>query len=152
MAAHYLLRVCDKVFNEGGGHVLDSIQSKSTKRHLVVEPFNPPEDLGANVLIRQIHIGKHADGITKVRPQTMQNITLANSQIVIVSTLCIGIRPLLPLETVNDAGFLGILIIIDAGEVVLVPDEVAVCPAAALVLKLGPGLDILERANLGVAV
>lgn len=70
LAAHHLLCVRGEVLDEGGGHVLDGIQAESTKGHLVVEPLDPTEKLGANLLVREIHVGKHAIDITKVSFQS----------------------------------------------------------------------------------
>ena len=73
-------------------------------------------------------------------------------QVVIVATLQIGVSPLLALEAANHSGLLGALIIVDAGKVLFVPDELAVLAAATLVLELGPGLDVLEVADLDGAI
>lgn len=84
--------------------------------------------------------------------ESPKNKSSQRLQVVKVSTLQISIRPLLPLEPTNATDLLGAVVVVDAREVVLVPDELAVLTATALVLELGPGLDDLEAADLDVSV
>lgn len=60
LTAQQLLCVRHEVLDEDGGHVFDGVQPESTKRHLTTQPLDPVEELGTNLLVREIHVGKHA--------------------------------------------------------------------------------------------
>lgn len=75
-----------------------------------------------------------------------------DSQVVVVPALWVSICPFLSLKSTNDTDLFCFLVVVDTGEVVLVPRKVAMLIVAGFILELRPSQDVFESADLCVAV